>query len=199
MTVGKTFLKIWSDMIEQAWGDGMMAFEQAWSVVKAPLWTESGTTADYEPESSPDAFDPEGRYGLIPTISEDVIFDHDGGLPRFWESKHKDARGFASLQESNAPDDPIDDYHQLTLFEMARDARGKGLMRDRLQELIAELREHDPEARSTHVTHSENDTAALWDKLVDEGLIDSASTKPWVTATPDGRLIRHTKHREAGP
>jgi len=175
----------------------MPAFDAAWSVVKAPLWTESGTTADYEPERwyNRDLY---WEPALIPEVSEDEIADHDGGhsdgvgLPRFWESKHKDARGFASLQESNAPDDPIDDYHQLSQFEMARDARGKGLMRDRLQEMIAELREHDPEARSTHVTHSENDTAALWDKLVDEGLIDSASTKPWVTTTPEGRIIPKT-------
>ena len=183
----------------------MTAFDAAWSVVKAPLWTESGTTADYEPEdyseddgSMPDDWLDNQPFSLLADRAEERMVHSLIGLPRFWESKHKDARGFATFREGDAPDEPIDDYHQLSLFEMARDARGKGLMRDRLQEMIAELREHDPEARSTHVTHSENDTAAFWDKLVDEGLIDSASTKPWVTTTPEGRLIRHTKHQEAG-
>ena len=190
------------------------AFLRAWSVAKAPLWTESGTTADYVPEKgSRWSFrDLERRFSHLWQDRPDEFLTITDGLPRFWESKHKDARGFASLQEGDAPDDPIDDYHQLSQFEMARDARGKGLMRHRLQEMIAELKEHDPEARSTHVTHSEANTADLWDKLVDEGLLDSASTKPYVTTTPEGRLIPHTppadgymsltyrpKHQEAGP
>jgi hypothetical protein len=168
------------------------SFEQAWSVAKAPLWTESGTTADYEPEKL-DYANP--QWETVPSMTTTPTM-YRGSRPRWWESKHKDARGFASLQEGDAPDDPIDDYHQLSLFEIARDARGKGLMRDRLQEMIAELKEHDPEARSTHVTHSERKTAALWDKLVDEGLLNSASTKPYVTTTPEGRLIPHTKRRQ---
>ena len=197
-------------MTERVWLREL--FDAAWSVVKAPLWTESGTTADYEPEDYTD--DERGlthspgavhqRFSLVPQIgTDDEIFEllmSQGSIsPRYWESKDKDARGFATFREGDAPDDPIDPYHQISMFEMANELRGTGKARKRLQELIAELREHDPEARSTHVTHSENDTAAFWDKLVDEGLIDSASTKPWVTTTPEGRLIRHTKHREAGP
>lgn len=185
----------------------MTAFEEAWDLVKMPLWYESGTTADYLPKdyseddgSMPDDWLDNQPFSLLanPHSGGDEQMDiHSlSGLPRFWESKDKDARGFVTFREGDAPDDPINPYHQLIMFEMARDARGKGLMRDRLQEMIAELREHDPEARSTHVTHSENDTAALWDKMVDEGLLDSASTKPWVTTTPEGRLIRHTKYRE---
>ena len=173
----------------------MTAFDRAWIIAKAPLWTESGTTADYEPETirwEPDSTGSTIKYRLLPKVDA-AGGNYGTSLPRYWESKDKDARGFAAFREGDDPDDPKDPYHQLSLFEMARDARGKGLVRDRLQEMMAELREQDPEARSTHVTHSERGTADLWDKLVDEGLIDSASTKPYVTTTPDGKLIPKTR------
>ena len=168
-------------------------FDKAWKVVKAPLWTDEGTTADYEPEVVY-PFE-NGGFSLVPEINDAEIaeYRHHASLPRFWESKNKDARAVAVLAEGEVDDDPKDDYHQIRMFEMARDARGKGLARDRLREMIAELREHDPTATSTHVTHSERDTADFWDKLVDEGLIDSASTKPYVTTTPDGKLIPKTR------
>jgi len=177
----------------------MTAFDTAWDLVKAPLWTESGTTADYEPEDYTD--DERGlthtpgsihqRFSLVPKIER-----VESPLPhRYWESKDKDARGYAVLQEGDAPDEPIEPYHQISNFEIAEELRGTGLARDRLKEMIAELNRHDAEAKSTHVTHSENYTAAFWDKLVNEGLIDSASTRPWVQRTPDRRLIRYAKKR----
>tara|TARA_B100000902_G_C26855010_1_gene690159 strand:- start:146 stop:655 length:510 start_codon:yes stop_codon:yes gene_type:complete len=167
----------------------MTAFDQAWDFVKNPLWTEEGTTADYKPTKR----DYE-RFPMIPSV-DDESSAYLSALPRFWESKDKDARGYATFQEGDEPDDPKHPYHQLSLFEIALDKRGKGLMRERLQEMIDELRDHDPEAYTTHVTHSESHTADLWDKLVDEGLIDSASTKPYVTTTPEGRLLPHTDNR----
>ena len=146
-----------------------------------PLWTER-TTADYEPKDYTD----NERFSLVPKI--EMV---ESPLPhRYWESKDKDARGYVVLQEGNEEDDPLNDYHQLSLFEMANDSKGQGLSRARLQEFIDELREYDSSAKSIHVTHSEKHTANFWDKLVDEGLIDSASMKPYVTTTPDGRLIR---------
>ena len=173
----------------------MTAFDQAWDFVKNPLWTEEETTADYKPTRGD--YD---RFPLIPSVSNEsgdsAGYDYRNVFPRWWESKNKDARGFASFQEGDAPDDPKHPYHQIQLFEMARDAKGKGLARDRLREMIAELREQDSEATSTHVTHSERNTADFWDKLVDEGLIDSASTKPYVTTTPDGKLIPKTRRVE---
>tara|TARA_R110002020_G_scaffold26498_5_gene85813 strand:- start:14492 stop:15031 length:540 start_codon:yes stop_codon:yes gene_type:complete len=173
----------------------MTAFDQAWDLVKAPLWTEEGTTADYEPEDYTD--DERGlthtpgsihqRFSLVPTIGTWMPVPH-----RYWESKDKDARGYAVLQEGDAPNDPIEPYHQISNFELGEDIRGTGQARNRLLEMIAELREYDPSAKSTHVTHSEKHTADFWDKLVDEGLIDSASMRPYVTTTPDGRLIPKT-------
>lgn len=170
----------------------MTAFDAAWSVVKAPLWTPYHHPSPL-PESDSTQFSIADPTTSIPELFGDrrpirpVSKD-----PRFWESKHKDARGYAMFREGDAPDDPIDPYHTISIFEMARDARGKGLMRDRLQEMIGELKRHDEKAVSTHVTQSEDKTAALWDKMVDEGLIDSASTKPYVTTTPEGRLIPKT-------
>ena len=173
----------------------MTAFDQAWDLVKAPLWTEEGTTADYEPEDYTD--DERGlthtpgsihqRFSLVPTIGTWMPVPH-----RYWESKDKDARGYAVLQEGEPPDDPTEPYHQISNFELGEDIRGTGQARNRLLEMIAELREYDPSAKSTHVTHSEKHTADFWDKLVDEGLIDSASMRPYVTTTPDGRLIPKT-------
>ena len=170
----------------------MTAFDKAWALAKMPLWTESGTTADYEPEDYTD--DERGlthtpgsihqRFSLVPTIGTWMPVPH-----RYWESKDKDARGYAVLQEGDAPNDPIEPYHQISNFELGEDIRGTGQARKRLLEMIAELREHDSKASSSHVTHSEKHTADFWDKLVDEGLIDSASTKPYVTRTPDGKII----------
>lgn len=174
----------------------MNAFDRAWDVVKAPLWTEEGTNADYDPEDFMDYeqghVSDSARFRLVPTINRDATFINDNMYPRFFESKAGDARGYATLREGNEEDDPLDDYHQISLFEMANDSKGQGLSRARLQEFIDELREHDPSAKSTHVTHSEKHTAPFWDKLVDERLIDSASMKPYVTTTPDGRLIPKT-------
>jgi len=171
------------------------SFDRAWDFVKNPLWTEEETTADYKPTRGD--YD---RFPLIPSVSNEsgdsVGYDYRNVFPRWWESKNKDARGFASFEEGDAPDDPKHPYHQIQLFEIALDKRGKGLMRERLQEMIDELRDYDPEAYTTHVTHSERNTADLWDKMVDEGLIDSASTKPYITTTPEGRLIRYTENRE---
>ena len=174
----------------------MTAFDAAWSVAKAPLYEDEYDLIDAEMIDAED-----DRYTLS---MEDWLKDIGTYRPRWWQSWHGDARGYAraagdreSFQETN--DESENPHHQIISFEMAEDSRGHGLARDRLREMISELRERDPEARSTHVTHIEPDTAALWDKLVDEGLIDSASTKPWVTTTPEGRLIRHTKHGEAGP
>ena len=174
----------------------MTAFERAWEVVKAPLWTEEGTNADYDPEDYTD--DKRGlthtpgsihqRFSLVPKIEMvESLLPH-----RYWESKDKDARGYAVLQEGNAPEDPTEPYHQISNFELGQDIRGTGQARNRLLEMIAELREQDPEVTSSHVTHSEKHTADFWDKLVDEGLIDSASMKPYVTTTLDGRLIPKT-------
>ena len=172
------------------------AFDVAWSVVKAPLYEDESDLIDAGMIDTED-----DRYTLL---MEDWLKEIGTSRPRWWQSWYGDARGYAraagdreSFQETN--DESVKPHHQITSFEMAHRAKGRGLARDRLREMISELRERDPEARSTHVTHSERDTAAFWDKLVDEGLIDSASTKPWVTTTPEGRLIRHTKHREAGP
>jgi len=170
----------------------MTAFDAAWSVAKAPLWTPYRHPSPLPKRNAQ-------QFGMAdPATSIPEMFGDRRPIrpvskdPRFWESEHKDARGYAIFREGDAPDDPIDPYHTISMFEMARDARGKGLMRDRLQEMIAELKGHDEKAVSTHVTHSERDTADLWDKLVDEGLIDSASTKPYVTTTPEGRLIPKT-------
>ena len=175
----------------------MTAFDRAWDFVKNPLWTEEGTTADYDPEDFMDYerghVSDSARFRLVPTIEIPDFLRHP---IRFFESEAGDARGYAALREGNEEDDPLDDYHQISLFEMANDSKGQGLSRARLQEFIDELREHDPSAKSTHVTHSERNTADFWDKMVDEGLIDSASTKPYITTTPEGRLMRYTENRE---
>ena len=73
----------------------MTAFDAAWSVAKAPLWTESGTTADYEPEEPVirggfGAKWAESRYHLIPTINASFEEGKDEGIvgpARFWESR----------------------------------------------------------------------------------------------------------------
>jgi GNAT superfamily N-acetyltransferase len=163
----------------------MTAFDQAWDVAKAPIWTDDTATEEAGfPKEDLERFPDLNILSRLRAV----------GMGRVWESDEGDARGFATFHEGKAPDDPKDPYHQISHFEIAEDQRGKGLLRERLREMIAELSDEDGEY-STHVTHSESHTADLWDKLVDEGLIDSASTKPYVTTTPEGRLLPYTKNR----
>ena len=154
-------------------------FDRAWDLVKMALYTD-----DYRPFLYAD----EGRYEyFMPNFIEGRSQAHRDYNPRLWESKHFDAQGYANYMDEE--DDPeLGPYLELILFQIANEDRGKGLSRDRLNEMITELKEHDGEDLPIRVTNIENDTVDYWNKLVDEGMIDSASQKPWVATDPEGKI-----------
>ena len=161
-------------------GGGIVTnFDRAWDVAKAPVYSQ-----DMPPFLHAD----EDRYEyFMPNFIEGRFQAHRDYNPRLWESKHFDAQGYANYMDEE--DDPeLGPYLQLILFQMANEAQGKGLSRDRLMEMVRELKEYDSDV-PIRVTNVESDTADYWDKLVDEGIVDSASQKPWVATTPEGVVI----------
>ena len=139
-------------------------------------------------DNSPFLYADKGRYKwFMPNFIENRSEAHNDNNPRLWESKHFDAQGYAKYMDEE--DDPeLGPYLQLILFQMANEDRGKGLSRDRLNEMITELKEYDGDDLPIRVTNIENDTVDYWNKLVDEGMIDSASQKPWVATDPEGKI-----------
>ena len=168
----------------------MTAFERAWSLLKTPIWHQGDLD---DPESELPQDDPE----RFPRVMSEPIARLNPDTGRIWESGEEDARGHAQIQW----DDDEVPYHQITDFEMATDARGEGLSRDRLREFIDELKEEDEwlwdmvdeefqdAPDETHVVQVESDTADYWNKLVEEGMLTSASPYPHVRRTPEGELI----------
>ena len=159
----------------------MTAFDRAWNLVKMPIYNPyEVNTDDWHDNAENYKFD-------VINIAEDRIMGHGDYNPRLWESEHGDAQGYAGYIDED--DDPeLGPYLQMVLFQMANDKRGKGLSRDRLNEMITELKEYDGDDLPIRVTNIENDTVDYWNKLVDEGMIDSASQKPWVATDPKGKI-----------
>lgn len=157
----------------------MTIFDQAWDIAKAPVYSQ---------DMPPFLYADKDRYEyFMPNFIEGRFQTHRDYNPRLWESKHFDAQGYANYMDEE--DDPeLGPYLQLILFQMANEAQGKGLSRDRLMEMVRELKEYDSDV-PIRVTNVESDTADYWDKLVDEGIVDSASQKPWVATTPAGVVI----------
>jgi len=162
-------------------------FDQAWDVAKAPVYPIDNNE-DWQDDPSPFLYSDEGRYEyFMPPFIESRRTSNPDYNPRAWESKHFDAQGYANYMDEE--DDPeLGPYIQLILFQMANEAQGKGLSRDRLMEMVRELKEYDSDV-PIRVTNVESDTADYWNKLVDEGIVDSASQKPWVATTPAGVVI----------
>ena len=172
----------------------MTAFDRAWDVVKMPVWTVDTMDDDF-PEEDPERFP---RVMAEPGVR--MGSDANIGMNRTWESKEGDARGHARIRfdEDDVPS------HAITEFEIATDQRGKGLARERLRQFIQELKDHDERwwkdvdvdlqdlPGLTHVVGSEEDTAAFWDKMVEEGILDSAHRKPYVTTDIEGNIRRLT-------
>ena len=157
------------------------AFDRAWSLVKMPIYNPyEVNTDDWHDNAKNYKFD-------VINIAEDRIMGHGDYNPRLWESEHGDAQGYAGYIDED--DDPeLGPYLQMVLFQMANDKRGKGLSRDRLNEMITELKEYEGKDLPIRATNIENDTVDYWNKLVDEGMIDSASQKPWVATDPEGKI-----------
>ena len=163
----------------------MTAFDRAWNLVKMPVYNPYEVNTD-EWEDNAENY----KFNAI-DLAQDRLEGHGDFNPRLWESKHGDAQGYVNYVSED--DDAVhggelNPHHQLILFQMANRAKGKGLSRNRLQEMIHDLTNYEGESFPIRATNIENDTVDYWNKLVDEGWIDSASQKPWVATDPEGNI-----------
>ena len=159
----------------------MTAFDRAWDLVKMPIYHPYHVNTD---DWHDDAENYE--YDAI-NIADFHLMKLGHNNPMLWESEQGDAQGYANYMDED--DDPeLGPYLQMVLFQMANDKKGKGLSRDRLNEMITELKEYEGKDLPIRVTNIENNTVDYWNKLVDEGMIDSASKKPWVATDPEGNI-----------
>jgi len=177
----------------------MTAFNTAWALLKTPIWTD-GMLDD--PESPPPKHDPRFPKLMYNPLAMRLTPD----IGRVWESSEGDARGHAQIQWDNneVP------FHQITDFELATEARGKGLSRERLREFIEELKDEDDwqwqsvpdelleEPDETHVVQVEDGSVGFWDKMVREGLLDSASQYRSPRYTPEGELKPYIREKGGG-
>lgn len=158
------------------------AFDKAFALLKTPIWTDGMLDDPFA--SPPPGHDPRFPKLMYNPLAMRLTPD----IGRVWESSEGDARGHAQIQRHNneVP------FHQITDFELATEARGKGLSRERLREFIEELKDEDDwqwqsvpdelleEPDETHVVQVEDDTTGFWDKMVREGLLTSASQTPYI-------------------
>tara|TARA_Y100000593_G_C4257956_1_gene310649 strand:+ start:627 stop:1190 length:564 start_codon:yes stop_codon:yes gene_type:complete len=142
----------------------MQPFEQAWTLLKAPVYAgELGESPPTEPSQ---------HYEMLPHLEQ------MGGF--MWQSEDGMARG---TMRPNFWHNTLN----INNFEMAGPLRGQGNSRQYLQQMIDEGHGYfDNELEGTHVTNVEMHTANFWNKLVDEGLLDGAHERANIRTTLDG-------------
>jgi len=134
---------------------------------------------------------------LFPTYMETPLQGNTyGGMGDvYWTSKDDMARGSATLKPhslyfgSGAMPNDVFLHH----FEVAEPLRGEGKSQAYLQEMIDELKHrawhHDIESPVVHATRVDWELADYWNKMVDRGLISSASERRSPRYTFDGQHI----------
>jgi len=141
----------------------MNPFDQAWALLKMPVYDDN---TGLPPMQNSESFE------MLPHL------DKMGGF--MWESEDGMARG------TMRPDF----WHNSLLlnnFEIGGPMRGDGHARNYFQQMIDEGHAHfDHELDGTHVTNVEPHTAGIWNKFVDEGIIDGAHEKGDIRISFDG-------------
>ena len=142
----------------------MNPFEQAWLLLKAPVYEgESGESPPMEQSR---------HYEMLPHL------DQMGGF--MWQSEDGMARG-------TVRPDFYKNALLLNNFEMAGPVRGQGQSRQYLQDMINEGHQHfDNELEGTHATNVEAHTSDFWNKLVDEGMLDGAHERGNIRTNLEG-------------
>ena len=144
--------------------DGRMnPFDQAWTLLKMPVYDDN---TGLPPMQNSESFE------MLPHL------DKMGGF--MWESEDGMARGTMR---------PEFWHNSLLLnnFEIGGPMRGDGHARNYFQQMIDEGHAHfDHELDGTHVTNVEPHTAGIWNKFVDEGIIDGAHEKGDIRISFDG-------------
>ena len=140
----------------------MNPFDQAWIVLKAPIYERIERSNDYEPYS--DSLGPDDQFTML--------HDLEGmRKPFLWQSKDGNSRG------TFYPDD----FHnsiKIDNFELNSNIKGQNKATEHLENFIDEVRDYAMERGydlpGTHVTNVEHSAAGFWDKMVDRGVIDGA-------------------------
>ena len=144
----------------------MNPFDQAWIVLKAPVYVGAPEGEEGPPTETGH------HYEMLPHLEK------FGGF--MWQSEDGMSRG------TMRPDF----YHNSLLinnFEMGGPMRGKGNARDYLQQMIDDGHAHfEHELDGVHVTNVEPHTVDFWNKLVDEGMFDGAHERGHIRVNLDG-------------
>ena len=139
---------------------GNSPFDQAWIVLKAPIYERIERSNDYEPYS--DSLGPDDQFTMLRDLE---------GMrkPFLWQSKDGNSRG------TFYPDD----FHnsiKIDNFELNSNIKGQNKATEHLENFIDEVRDYAMERGydlpGTHVTNVEHSAAGFWDKMVDRGVID---------------------------
>lgn len=154
----------------------MTAFDQAFVLLKTPLYYPNDIENFPEPNKQTDA--------LFPDYMEDLM-GSAGFSDVSWESQDGMARGIASL---NFDTGQVNVHH----FEVATPVRNSGLGESYLREMLEEIEEdfigqNTLEQFHAHATRVEPKATGFWDKMVDRGAIHSASQRVSPRVTPDGK------------
>lgn len=180
------------------------AFASAWSLMKAPIYEPD---FDLEPgftvwDMPPHEEERQQQFNhLFPNYMKTPLQGETyGGLGDvYWTSKDDMARGSATINPNSllshrfphGQSRPNDVF--LHHFEVAEPLREKGKAQAYLQEMIDELkhraRHHDVENPMVHATKVDWELADFWNKMVDRGLISSASERREPRYTFDGQHI----------
>ena len=164
----------------------MGAFDAAWLVVKAPLFE-----ADFDSSPGHAVWDitseEEERQNqfnhLFPTYMKTPLQGETyGGMGDiYWTSADDMARGSATSRN--------DDIH-LHHFEIADTLRGQNRSQAYLQEMIDELKQRfSAQNPLVHATKVDWEVAPYWNKMVDRGVISSASEQRFPRYTDDKKYI----------
>ncbi len=164
----------------------MTAFDQAFALLKAPLFYPDEDWGDIDVEVEPDYPASAQEKENFPDYMSDLM-EPAGFSDVSWESVDGMARGVAQL---NFDTGQVNVHH----FEVATPVRNSGLGESYLREMVEELEQEmigHTELRQfhAHATKVEPEKAGFWDKMVDRGAISSASSKTHPRVTADGKYF----------
>lgn len=165
----------------------MTAFDQAFALLKAPLFYPDEDWGDIDVEVEPESPYPASAREKenFPDYMSDLM-EPAGFSDVSWESGDGMARGVAQL---NFDTGQVNVHH----FEVATPVRNSGLGESYLREMIQEIEAdmmgqvvHDGQFHA-HATKVEPKAAGFWDKMVDREVIHSASSRTNPRVTVDGK------------
>jgi len=146
----------------------MTAFDRAWDIVKMPIYHHG----DDAPKEWGEGLGSELSYGDFGTLDDLTPVD---SMPRSftWRSKDDTARalitGDKSVHADEIGENPI--TATIELFGLKDKMRGQGLGREKLLEMLSELKLKYPNLELPNVDMPSDKSRGFWDKMENEGHI----------------------------